>query len=552
MSAQQIESAVEAVSENFKFLVLEIRRQLEDTRRVMEGGGAELKKKLFARDDYIDNLKSVIENKCFKLLGNERLPKRVVDKIRAINVTTSNLERIGDFAVNIVGQLEYLDDFDVMMHFGPEPFFEKILESVGMVERALLEADMKLALRICRSEVAIDELYAAVFARIMDQLRAGHPPEDLVTSLFVYRYFERMGDSLLNVGEAVIFAAAGEKLKISQYQALEESLGEVDLHISDVDYEGIWETRSGARIGTLDSHEDDPNRGRWIIFKEGRHKKVMEEKEGLELWERTMPGLAPKIYGFHEHGEMASLLLQYLQGETLQKLTLAADIPRLKKGLAAALLTVETVWTRTLEQEPSRPKFVRQLQKRLPDVLKVHPEFLRGSRQVGGVEALGFQEVLDRLAPLDQELACPFSVLIHGDFNTDNLIIDPEEGTVHYIDLHRSKMFDYLQDVSVFIVSNFRLPVQDRGPRKRLNAVSKELYQFGRSFGESHGDTTFDARLAMGLARSFVTSTRFELNEDFSKTMYMRAVYLMERLLTHADSGAEWSEFRINEDVFVY
>lgn len=544
-------AAIAAVHENFRFLVLEVNNQILATKEILRDETQSLVSKLFARDDYIDNLKSVIENKCYRLLGSEKIDKKKVDRLRGVLVATANLERIADFAVNIVGQLQYLEDRDVLERFGPDPFFDEVVRSLGIVEEAVLDVRMQQALQLCRSEVDIDELYAKVFRSIMDELRAGHGPEDLVTSLFVYRYFERMGDSLLNVGEAAIFAAAGEKLKISQYQSLAETLEEVDLSINDVDYEGIWETRSGARIGTLHADRGEDG-GRWIIFKEGRKNKVLEEKEGLERWEQVMPGLPPKIFGFHEHGEMASLLLEYLQGETLQKLVLRAPPKRVRAGLKLAFETVGAVWTRTLEAKPAKAKFVRQLKKRLPDVLKVHPEFAIPHSRVGSMHHLSFEELLERVQPLDDELRAPFRLLIHGDFNTDNLIINPEQGEVHYIDLHRAKPSDYLQDVSVFIVSNFRLPVAESEPRQRLNAVTLEFFRFAREFSDKHEDETFYARLALGLARSFFTSTRFELNEDFSKTMFLRAVYLLERLVAHQESGATWGEFRFPEAILVY
>lgn len=547
----ETDAAIAAVHENFRFLVLEVKNQVLATQEILRDQAQSLVSKLFARDDYIDNLKSVIENKCYRLLGNEKLEKKKVDRLRGVLVATANLERIADFAVNIVGQLQYLEDRDVLEHFGPDPFFTKVVDSLTLVEDAVLDVHMAKALQLCRSEVDIDELYAKVFRSIMDELREGRGPEDLVTSLFVYRYFERMGDSLLNVGEAAIFAAAGEKLKISQYQSLAETLEEVDLSINDVDYEGIWETRSGARIGTLHSPEGDEG-GRWIIFKEGRRQKVLEEKEGLERWEEVMPGLPPKIFGFHEHGDMASLLLEYLQGETLQKLVLRAPPERVKAGLTLAFETIATVWTRTLEPKACKAKFVRQLKKRLPDVLKVHPEFSTPHSRVGAMHNLSFDELLDQAAPFDDELSAPFRLLIHGDFNTDNLIINPEQGEVHYIDLHRAKPSDYLQDVSVFIVSNFRLPVRESEPRRRLNAVTLEFFRFARDFAGKNDDETFHARLALGLARSFFTSTRFELNEDFSKTMFLRAVYLLERLVAHRNSGAPWGEFRFPDAILVY
>lgn len=549
--------ALSGVRESFKFLVLEVTKLLEDTQRHMADPREDQRKKLGARDDYIDNLKSMIENKCFRLLTSEDLDDATIVLLRAINTSANNLERIADFGVNIVGQIRFVQRLDLLHRFDPAPFFRELFGALAQVEDALFRRNISLALAICRAELEIDELYDAVFRRIMDDLRAGDSPEDLVTTLFIYRYLERAGDSLLNIGEAAIFATVGEKLRVSEFQALEGALASAevdhDVDLRDVDFEGIWETRSGARIARVEVHGEGSSRA--VLFKEGRTNKVLEEKHALELWDKLEPGLPPRIFAFHDHGEKAAILLEYLQGETLQRLILDAEPRVVAAALSLVLDTIRRVWTRTLEPTPCSPNFVRQIGSRLPDVLKVHPEFQTPGLHIGELELLGFDALLERARSLDAELVAPFSVLIHGDFNTDNVIVNLAQRRVHLIDLHRSRPFDYLQDVSVFIVSNFRIKNFEAAPRRRLDAVSCELHAFARDFAHTHADATFDARLALGLARSLLTSTRFEMDPEFSSVMQLRARYLLERLLDHqarVRAGASsWPEFVLEDFVLM-
>jgi phosphate uptake regulator len=551
--------AVAGVRENFKFLALEVGKLLEDTQRLLADPRSDAMAKIPPRDDYIDNLKSMIENKCFRLLTSEDLDEATINLIRAINTSTNNLERIADFGVNIVGQLRHLTTTDLLHRFDPEPFFKTIFAALAIVEDALFRRDMSQALQICRAELEIDELYADVFGRIMADLRRGDPPEDLVTTLFIYRYLERAGDSLLNIGEAAIFATVGEKLKVHEFQALQETLASVGgLELAEVDYHGIWETRSGARIGMVRAHDSGK---RSVVFKEGRTNKVLEEKLALERWEQLEPGLPPRVFGFHDHGERASLLLEYLHGDTFQRLMLDSDGRVCRSALAMVIETVGRVWNSTLERLPCKPTFLRQLASRLPDVYKVHPEFRSKVTHIGTLAIPGLKRLLREASSLDEQLIAPFQVLIHGDFNTDNIIVNLPQRRVHLIDLHRSRPFDYLQDVSVFVVSNFRLKIFDPGPRRRLDQVSLEFFDFAREFATAHDDPSFDARLALGLARSLLTSTRFEMDPKFSRSMMLRARYLIERLLGHRQAlGAEpstpaeqldWSGFRLDPATLV-
>jgi hypothetical protein len=113
----------------------------------------------------------------------------------------------------------------------------------------------------------------------------------------------------------------------------------------------------------------------------------------------------------------------------------------------------------------------------------------------------------------------------------DNIIYDPLEKKINFIDLHRSRYMDYVQDVSVFMVSNYRLQVFDTPLRRRIMIVTQDFYRFAAAFASKSGDTTFELRLALGLARSFATSTRFILDKSLARAMFLRARYLLEQVL---------------------
>ena len=66
------------------------------------------------------------------------------------------------------------------------------------------------------------------------------------------------------------------------------------------------------------------------------------------------------------------------------------------------------------------------------------------------------------------------------------MIYDPLDKKVRFIDLHRSRYQDYVQDVSVFMVSNYRLQVLDAGTRARIADVASDGEQTldGTTLGE--------------------------------------------------------------------
>lgn len=558
----------EGIAENLRFMVIEVVKQVENTRKVLETMDPKIIESVTARDDYIDNLKSVIENKCYSAINRSgpRNP-RSVDILRASITVSTNLERIGDFAVNIVGQSEYLKDKDFIQRFDLPKFFDAVLTALNQVFTAMIRQDMSQAFKICRSEFTLDFLYKIQFDRILNELRSGKETENLITSHLILRYLERMGDSLLNIGEAIIFAALGEKFKIRQYEALRETLAKsgVEVPISEVEFHSIWGTRSGCRIGLVTdrsrSQKEDTGcdvegggerveKASGVLFKEGNRKKLLQEMENINRWESILPGLPPKVLAHQEDGSQASMLIEYLSGCTFQDVVLTAEAEIIENALFLLEQTLLSVWEHTITMAPIEAGFIKQMESRLDDVLRLYPNFEWATKTIGSMEIVSFDDMLKQARDIENELESPYSVFIHGDFNINNIVYDHEAQRIHFIDLHRSKLADPLQDISVFVVSNYRLPIFDLYSRARLNRVAKRIYHFSKDFGVEHGDTTFDARLALGLARSFITSTRFELNMHFAKDMFLRGVYFLEKLLDH--KGRPWDEFVLSEDALVY
>jgi len=545
--------AYKDIEENFKFVVLEVKKQVEDTLKVIESHNARLVDRIRERDDYIDNLKSLIENKSFsRIFKASSGDKQEIDFLRALLVITHNLEKIGDYSVNIGDQFQYLDNHYFIKEYDYRSFYNELFGAMNIIVKAFYKQDIKLALRICHSEINIDTIYRRNFGIIMSKMKMPGNTQNLITTLFIFQYLERMGDALLNIGEAIIFSIMGEKIKIREYRALEDTLthtGLAESSINNLDYNGIWGTRSGCRIGSLNGRGGDKDKVN-VFFKHGKLKKLEEEKQSIERWEKMFPGLAPKIFAFQKDKNSAALLLKYIKGITLQEVILTADKALLSKAYHAFQKTVESVWRKTKTAQKSNANFSEQILSRLDDVYRLHPQLKNQGNRIGDIQISSIEELLRKFASKEKKLDAPFSVFIHGDLNTNNIIYNPDDKKIHYIDLHRSRNTDFAQDVSVFMVSNFRLPVFDPGARERLDGVIRNFFNFSASFASDNGDATFQARLALGLVRSFITSTRYEYRANFAKIMFLRGVYILDKLI--ASSGGPWEDFVIPEEAFIY
>ncbi|WP_022661572.1 PhoU domain-containing protein [Paucidesulfovibrio longus] len=549
--------AFEGLDENFRFIVLEVEKQVRATADFVSAPGRQLYNRIVSRDDYVDNLKTIIENKCYsRIHSDKQLDSRQVNKIRSMQVMCVNLERIADYCVNIVRQVGYLQDTRQLDEYPSEELYALISASLAGILDAFRKEDMSAALAICKAEYELDRMYKENFDRLLVDLGSGRNVQSLVTVLFIFRYLERIGDSLLNIGEALIFSILGERIKIEQFDSLQQTLSKSGFSesFSDIDFQSIWGTRSGCRIGRVERREHggdtdgmDVHGG---IYKEGGLEKIRKERDNIERWKAIFPGLVADVYGYHEDGSRASLLVEFLPGCTLDEVVLGSDEDFLSNAVFVFEQTVRNVWETTMRREPVKVDFIRQLNSRLEDVLQVHPEFRRESRRLGDSRISGSNELLSRCAELEAELEAPFTVFIHGDFNVNNVVYDHAGQQIHFIDLYRSRDYDYVQDVSVFLVSNFRMPIFQDAMRARLNGIIGEFHRFAKEFSQSQGDETFEARMAFALARSFYTSTRFELNHRFAREMFNRALFLLERISNFA--GNDWRSFKFPAQVLYY
>lgn len=541
----------ESIEENLRFLIFEVQNQLERTAEYIREPTIELLDSALSRDDYIDNLKTAIQRKCFTTVSatDEETLSRA-NSLNAIVVVAANLERIADFCEKSIRQLTYIEDEEVLEKYKFDALFSEVLNGVMLVEDVILNDQAKLAISICQTERRIDELYAEMFKDILFELSLGKKTQSLVTTLFIARYLERMGDSLQNIGEAAMSAFLGDRIKINQFDALEETLVAADLNpqISNLSLEAMGETKSGCRIDLVSSKSGD-NDATMVIFKEGRKEKLAKEKAGVDYWDALMPGIAPAIYAHHQAGDTGALLFEYLNGSTFEQILLNGDTYQLNEATKQLAATLKTDWRKTRKSKPAAVEFVNQIRARLADIYSVHPEFAAQQRTFAGVVVPSFEDLLAMAEQVERQIEAPFQVLVHGDFNVDNVIFEPKQNRIRFIDLHRAAMKDYVQDVSVFMVSNYRLQVFDPPVRRRINQTILNFREMASEFAREAGDTSFEHRLALGIARSFVTSTRFVLDKDFAQDMLLRSRYILESLVGQGSSQA--SKYRLPEDVLI-
>lgn len=180
--------------------------------RALETRDPKLARNIIDGDDEVDRMEVALEEDCLKTLALHQPVAIDLRYIVAILKINSDLERIGDLAVNIAQRAEYLIarekvdiDFDYRgMARKAERMVEKSLD-------ALVHMDTALAREVCAADDEVDEMNRLVLERVQEAIRQDPQGMDrYLQYLLVARYLERVGDHATNIAEDVVYMVEGE------------------------------------------------------------------------------------------------------------------------------------------------------------------------------------------------------------------------------------------------------------------------------------------------------------------------------------------------------
>ena len=162
----------------------------------------------------VDALEREVEAFVVRLLALRHPLAIDLRQIIAALKMTGDLERIGDYAANVAKRSIVLNQFSLPFSLASIANMARLVqENLKRMIDAIGDMDGEGALRVWRSDQAIDDLYTTIFRELvtymMEDARSITPCTHL---LFVAKNLERIGDHATNIAEVVHFAATGEVL----------------------------------------------------------------------------------------------------------------------------------------------------------------------------------------------------------------------------------------------------------------------------------------------------------------------------------------------------
>ena len=176
---------------------------------------SELAKVIIERDHEVNRLDVEIDERCIKLLALHQPAGRDLRFITTGLKITTDLERIGDMAVNICERALELNQEAQLKPYIDVPRMARI--SQRMIRESLdafVREDTELALKVCKDDDEVDQLNAQIFRETLTFMLENAQTISRATKISsVSKYLERIADHATNIAEVVIFMVKGKSIR---------------------------------------------------------------------------------------------------------------------------------------------------------------------------------------------------------------------------------------------------------------------------------------------------------------------------------------------------
>lgn len=161
-------------------------------------------------EDEIDRREHIIENMCFKLFLKQQPVARDLRRISAALKMITDMERIGDQALDITEMSDYIRNAAYPEHIDLGEMARAAVKMVTESVDAYVKQDVEMAGNVIAYDDVLDKLFVDVKKAVTDMISADpQTGEYAVDLMMTAKYFERIGDHAVNIAEWVEFSVTG-------------------------------------------------------------------------------------------------------------------------------------------------------------------------------------------------------------------------------------------------------------------------------------------------------------------------------------------------------
>jgi phosphate transport system protein len=176
---------------------------------------SELARMIIERDHEVNRLDVEIDELCIRLLALHQPAGKDLRFITTGLKITTDLERIGDMAVNVCERALELNEEPQLKPYIDIPRMARIAQR--MIRESLdafVREDTDLALKVCKDDEEIDQLNSQIFREVISfMIEDPHTVSRAMKISSVSKYLERIADHATNIAEMVVFMVKGKSIR---------------------------------------------------------------------------------------------------------------------------------------------------------------------------------------------------------------------------------------------------------------------------------------------------------------------------------------------------
>jgi phosphate transport system protein len=218
LTRSQFEDELEKLRNLLLAMGSEADRAVADAIRALEARDTALAEEVILRDDRIDELDLEIEAECMRIIALQHPLARDLRLVGTALKIITDLERIGDHAVDIAKVARKLSGTSSERVLVDLPRMAAAVRNMlRMGLEAFVRHDLDLVAQVVAADDEVDDLFHSIRSDLHKAMQAD---SGLVVEgsylLFVAHYLERMADHAVNIAERVYYVETAQLAQLAR------------------------------------------------------------------------------------------------------------------------------------------------------------------------------------------------------------------------------------------------------------------------------------------------------------------------------------------------
>lgn len=175
-------------------------------------------KEVISLDDIVDSYNYKIEDKCLRMIALQQPVAKDLRVIAAVMKIITDVERIGDYSIDIAKFSIRLADKPLFKPLIDVPKMADIV--VKMLEETsatFIQKDLNVVQKVVDDDDKVDNLYRSIHEEIVNYIEKDPSvTRQAIWILMIARYLERIGDHITNITERIYYMETGEMIELHQ------------------------------------------------------------------------------------------------------------------------------------------------------------------------------------------------------------------------------------------------------------------------------------------------------------------------------------------------